>query len=116
EYPPPDASWNEAEPGLVAYLADRLRTDSKDDDYCSIVIDDLTDVCQPAALRLFGDFSRTRTVVLILISSDLKLLKKATDNSRFDVNRLSTNTIAPEQAVALVSRRIEEFRLPSFRD
>ncbi|MGD0239105.1 MAG: ATP-binding protein [Streptosporangiaceae bacterium] len=125
-----DVEWNEIryppdEPGsgtgmrLYEYLAAKLKSTSNDPaepSYCSVVIDNMTARDKDAAIRIYEEYSGSRVLVMFMITDDLRLLREARENYRINLTRFRMKPLTPEQALAFVRHRINQFRVPHLRE
>jgi hypothetical protein len=93
-----------------------MNSRTKANGYCRVLVDDVTREQLPEVLKLFTAYSQSRVVILLLISSDLEVMRDESDNSRYEVHRFQTEPISPSQALAFVSARINLYRDPALAD
>jgi hypothetical protein len=114
EYPPVGRqALNVSEP--LPFLIEQLDSQTTDG-YARVIVDDVSRAELPGILKLYDAYTKTRVVMLILISSDLEVLRDQTDNSRWEVHRFETKPIAPDQAAAFVRARIDFYRDEGFTE
>jgi GTPase SAR1 family protein len=113
-HPPEELAPGEESGDLGAYLPAQIKDRSTQDDYCYVVIDDLSQADAPRALRLWGEVTRDRTLILFLVTSEERLFFEVTENSRVATTAYRTQPLTPDNAVELVRRRIAQFRAPQY--
>jgi hypothetical protein len=108
-HPPEGIIQGGGVPELASYLPAEIAKGSVAQDYCCVVVDDLTKADADRALRLWDEVTSTRTLILFLITAEERLLYE-TQNSRVELTPYRTQPLTPDQAVELVRRRIAQFR------
>jgi hypothetical protein len=111
---PPEPPNPQGNQGLHDYLADQLSR-AGDGSYCSLVIDGLTALNKDEAIRVYEEYIGSRVLVMFMITDDLDLLGETRENDRIDLNRFRMEPLTPDQALAFVRRRIDQFRVNRLR-
>jgi hypothetical protein len=112
-HPPEEITAGEAQ-DFAAYLPGQISKRSVKNDYCCVVVEELSKANAPRALRLWNEVTRDRTLVLFLVTSEERLLFDVTDNSSVSLTPYRTQPLTPDQAVEFVRKRIERFRIPEY--
>jgi len=84
--------------------------------YCYLVIDGLDARAKNDAVRLYEEYTETHVIIMFLITEDLRLLRDARENNRVNLTRFRMEPLTPEQALAFVERRINQFRVERLRE
>lgn len=92
-------------------LQKTILCETSEADYCCILIDNLINGVEQAALNMYGDLSELRIVFFFLMTSDQVLLRKNWDNVRGGPTVYETSELKPEDAVNYVTHRITYFRV-----
>ena len=97
--------------GINKLCEDGLKKNSQRGDYWCILIDNLLEGGELAALNLFNEMINDDCIVfLFLMTSDVDFLDQPRDNSRHEIKRYETRPLDPEDAVEFVKHRIIGFR------
>lgn len=100
----------------LSALRDEINGQTKENDYCCLVLDNLGSETVPGAIELFSRLNETRVVFLFLISSEDKLVAKDWDNFQVSVNVYRTEALESGEAIKYVRHRLDFYRVRSAND
>jgi hypothetical protein len=96
----------------IELLKATIEKGSVDNDYCCVLVDNVTADTLSAALSVYDAFQGRRFIHLFLTTNDPRLSGSEPLNSARPIVKYVTSTLAADQAVIYVEKRIEHFRDP----
>ncbi|SRR5713226_8594716 len=110
-WPNKEFNGKDAQIEAVVALQKQILDETKEPDYCCVLVDNLVAGAEQAALNLYGELSELRIVFVFLMTSDQVLLKKNWDNVRGGPTVYQASELKPEDAVNYVVHRVNYFRV-----
>jgi hypothetical protein len=111
ENAPPLAYGPAQQLDLLKQLRAEVDSRAGANDYVILVVDDLIEGGENAALQLWDELvAQSRTTILFMLAKQSALARSSLDDSRYDILPFSTRAITPDEALAFARSRFTTFR------